>query len=215
MARMTIGSCERRRQRYNRRGGQLNPDSPVLDDSALIVVDVQNDFCAGGPLAVQDAEEILPIINRLIQRHSHVAFTRDWHPADHCSFAVAPRFADGGWPVHCVADTAGAAFHPGLDVPPGAPIVSKGSLREVEAYSGFVNPELERTLREWGVKSVYVCGIATDYCVKSTALDAKAAGFDVSVVRDACRAVDGSGAAAFSEMAAAGISVVDSETLPI
>ncbi len=185
------------------------------DDCALIVVDVQNDFCAGGPLAVQGAEEIVPIINHLVSRSSHVAFTRDWHPADHCSFADPPRFVDGSWPVHCVADTPGAAFHPSLKIPPDAPIVSKGTARDKEAYSGFANPELERALRAWSIARVYICGLATDYCVKSTALDARHAGFDVSVVRDACRAVDGSGAAAFSEMAAAGIVALDSGALPV
>lgn len=183
------------------------------NDSALIVVDVQNDFCAGGALAFSGAEEIVPVINRLVPRFRRVAFTRDWHPDDHCSFANAPRFVDGSWPVHCVADTPGAAFHPGLKVPPDATVVSKGTARDKEAYSGFANPELERALRAWSIARVYVCGLATDYCVKSTALDARLAGFDVSVVRDACRAVDGSGAGAFSEMEAAGIDVVDSGAL--
>jgi len=185
----------------------------VQPTDALLVVDVQNDFCPGGALAVTEGDAIVPVINQLVDKFCVRAFTRDWHPADHCSFAVAPQFLDGSWPTHCVRDTAGAAFHPGLAVPENAVVVSKATERERDAYSGFDGTNLEDQLHEVDVQRVFVLGLATDYCVKATALDALAAGFDTYVLSDACRAVDnppGTGAAALLEMENAGVVCINS-----
>jgi nicotinamidase/pyrazinamidase len=174
---------------------------------ALIVVDVQNDFCPGGALAVPDGDQVVEPINALAREASFVVATRDWHPPDHGSFS-----AQGGpWPVHCVRETAGAQLHPGIDTARIDEIVDKGQQRDTEGYSGFEGTELERLLRERGVETVDVAGLALDYCVRATALDAKRAGFDVIVHRDATRAVDvqpGDGERAVSELEAAGVRVV-------
>lgn len=156
----------------------------------LIVVDVQNDFLPGGPLAVPRAEEILPELNRWLgmfqDRHLPVFATRDWHPADHCSF-----WAQGGrWPRHCVAGTAGAAFAAGLKLPTDARVVSKASMRERDAYSGFDGTDLEAQLLALQARRLFVGGLATDYCVLSTVKDARARGFDVCWLSDAVRAVE-------------------------
>jgi len=175
---------------------------------ALIVVDVQNDFCPGGALAVAGGDGVVEPINRLASEASFVVATRDWHPPDHGSFV-----AQGGpWPVHCVRDTPGASLHPALDAGRIDAIVDKGQARDAEGYSAFEGTELERLLRERGVDTVDVAGLALDYCVKATALDARRAGFDVVVHRDATRAVevrDGDGDRAVDELRAAGIKVVD------
>jgi nicotinamidase/pyrazinamidase len=174
---------------------------------ALIVVDVQNDFCPGGALAVPDGDAVVDRINRLASEASFVVATRDWHPPDHGSFAEH----GGPWPVHCVQGTPGAELHSGIDRSRIDTIVDKGQTRDREGYSGFEETELERLLRERGVDGVDVSGLALDYCVKATALDAKRAGFDVVVHRDATRAVDvqpGDGDRAVQELRAAGIQVV-------
>jgi nicotinamidase/pyrazinamidase len=175
---------------------------------ALIVVDVQNDFCPGGALAVSEGDSVVEPINRLAAEAPFVIATRDWHPPDHGSFA-----AEGGtWPVHCVRDTPGASLHPGIDVSRIDTIVDKGQARDAEGYSAFEDTELERLLRDRGVDAVDVAGLALDYCVKATALDARRAGFDVTVHRGATRAVevgDGDGARAVEELRAAGVEVVD------
>jgi nicotinamidase/pyrazinamidase len=175
---------------------------------ALIVVDVQNDFCPGGALAVGRGDGVVEPINRLASEASFVVATRDWHPPDHGSFA-----AEGGpWPVHCVRDTPGASLHPGIDVGRIDAIVDKGQARDAEGYSAFEGTELERLLRERGVATVDVAGLALDYCVKATALDARRAGFDVVVHRDATRAVEvspGDADRAVEELRAAGVEVVD------
>lgn len=172
------------------------------------MIDVQNDFCPGGALAVTDGDAVVEPINRLAARSPFVVATRDWHPADHGSFA------DGGgpWPAHCVQGTDGAALHRGVDSEQIDVIVDKGQARDLEGYSGFEDTELERLLREHDVDTVHVAGLALDYCVKATALDAKRAGFDVIVHRDATRAVDvepGDGDRAVQELRAAGVKVVD------
>jgi nicotinamidase/pyrazinamidase len=170
---------------------------------ALIVVDVQNDFCPGGALGVNEGDRIIPIINRLIPWFDHVVSTRDWHPADHLSFTTQPEFIDRSWPPHCVAGTSGARFHPDLQIPDHAVIVSKGTDPEMEAYSGFQGTNLKLELQEWGVTRIFIAGLATDYCVKSTALDALSAGFKTVVLEDAVRGVDvppGSAVAALDEM---------------
>jgi nicotinamidase/pyrazinamidase len=175
---------------------------------ALLVIDVQNDFCPGGALAVADGDAVVDPINRLAESSPLVIATRDWHPADHGSFAEN----SGPWPAHCVQDTTGAALHPGVDVGQIDVIVDKGQARDLEGYSGFEGTDLERLLRERDVDAVHVAGLALDYCVKATALDAKRAGFDVIVHRDATRAVEvepGDGDRAAEELRQAGVQVVD------
>ena len=162
----------------------------IADSDALIVVDAQNDFCPGGSLAVKDGDQVIPVLNRLLPRFKTQVFTRDWHPPDHVSFVSEPKFVDKSWPPHCVRDTPGAAFHPRLQVPPDAIIVSKAEDREVEAYSGFQGTGLAQKLKKRGVTRVLVGGLATDYCVLFTILDAIAAGFAAVVILDACRGVD-------------------------
>jgi nicotinamidase/pyrazinamidase len=172
---------------------------------ALIVVDVQNDFCPGGALPVTAGDQIIDSVNRLAAQAPLVIATRDWHPPDHGSFA-----GQGGmWPVHCVSDTPGAQLHPDLRLRIDA-IVDKGQERESEGYSAFENPMLERLLRERDVDTVHVVGLALDYCVKATAMDARKAGFNVTVHREATRAVDvepGDGEQAAADLRAAGIDV--------
>jgi nicotinamidase/pyrazinamidase len=175
---------------------------------ALIVVDVQNDFCPGGALAVPDGDSVVEPVNRLAQEASFVVATRDWHPPDHGSFA-----AEGGvWPAHCVRDTPGAQLHAGIDVSNVDEIVDKGQARELEGYSAFEGTGLEDVLRAHDVDTVHVAGLALDYCVKATALDARRAGFDVVVHRDATRPVEvhpGDGERAVAELEAAGVRVRD------
>lgn len=154
---------------------------------ALIAVDVQNDFCPGGALPVPDGDRVVPVINALLQKPWRLkAATRDWHPPNHCSF----KPQGGIWPVHCVADTKGAGFHPALDAGKIDVIISKATAPEVEAYSGFERTDLASLLRKSGVRRVFVTGLATDYCVKATVLDALRGGFEVVVVQDACRGVE-------------------------
>jgi nicotinamidase/pyrazinamidase len=175
---------------------------------ALIVVDVQNDFCPGGALAVPDGDAVIEPVKALARVADYVVATRDWHPPDHGSFA-----AQGGpWPVHCVRDTRGAALHQGLAGVPIDAVVDKGRTSEREGYSAFEDTALERLLRERGVRQVDVAGLALDYCVRATALDARHAGFEVVVHREATRAVDvapGDGERAVRELRAAGVRVVD------
>jgi len=179
---------------------RVNPET-----DALLVVDVQRDFCPGGTLAVPQGDRIVPAINRLLGlTHWVTVATRDWHPPDHCSFK-----AQGGiWPAHCVADTDGASFHPELQVSRIRHVVSKAVAKDFEAYSGFQGTDLARLLQSSKLRRVFVCGLATDYCVKATALDARHAGLDVVVIEDAIRGVEvhpGDCAAALAEMTAAGI----------
>jgi nicotinamidase/pyrazinamidase len=175
---------------------------------ALIVVDVQNDFCPGGALAVPEGDEVVEPVNRLAAASGFVVATRDWHPADHGSFA-----AQGGpWPVHCVAGTPGAELHAGIDRGLIDAVVDKGQVRDREGYSGFEGTELARLLREHEVDAVDVAGLALDYCVKATALDARRAGLEVTVHRGATRPVEvkpGDGERAVEELRAAGVEVVD------
>ena len=171
---------------------------------ALLVVDVQNDFLPGGALGVPDGDQVVPVLNRYIRRfHKQrlpVVFTRDWHPPKHCSFQ-----AQGGpWPPHCVAGSEGAEFAPGLELPAGALVVSKATGPREEAYSAFQGTALEAQLRSHGHARLFVGGLATDYCVLATVRDARAAGFAVFVLQDACRAVEvqpGDGLRAEAEMA--------------
>jgi nicotinamidase/pyrazinamidase len=158
--------------------------------AALIVVDVQNDFCPGGALPVAGGDAVVPLINEYVEKlrlaNGPVIATRDWHPSDHCSF----RERGGPWPPHCIQNSPGAAFHPGLKLPPQTLIISKGTDPEREEYSGFARPDLERHLRMLGVSTVLVAGLATDYCVKQTVLEACKAGFETVLLQDATRGVD-------------------------
>jgi nicotinamidase/pyrazinamidase len=175
---------------------------------ALVIVDVQNDFCHGGALAVPDGDAVVERVNDLAGAASFVVATRDWHPADHRSFAEH----GGPWPTHCVRDTPGAQLHPELEVSRIDAVVDTGQGRDDDGYSGFQETELESILREHDVDTVHVAGLALDYCVKATALDARRVGFDVIVHRGATRAVDvepGDGDRAVAELRAAGVQVVD------
>lgn len=175
---------------------------------ALIIVDMQNDFCSGGALAVPDGDAVIDLVNRLAEEMPYVVATRDWHPPDHWSFG-----AQGGpWPVHCVRDTPGAQFHERLDASRIDAIVDCGRTPDKEGYSGFEDTELEQLLRDRDVETVHVGGLALDYCVKETALDAARAGFNVIVHRDATRPVEvqaGDGDRAVAELRAAGVKVID------
>lgn len=175
--------------------------------SALIIVDVQNDFCPGGSLAVSDGDAVVPVLNQyaslFAKADAKVYATRDWHPTDHLSFAEQ----GGIWPVHCVKDTSGAAFHADLMLPQGTTIISKAQKAEEEAYSGFGGTDLAAQLRREGIERLYVGGLATDYCVKSTVLDALKEGFETYFLTDGSKGVEvnaGDVAAAEAEMARAG-----------
>jgi nicotinamidase/pyrazinamidase len=179
---------------------------------ALLVVDVQNDFCPGGALAVRDGDTVVPPLNRMIawtMRHGGTVYaSRDWH------VPKASHFKDYGgiWPVHCVQDTPGARFHPELRLPPDAIIVTKGDRPESDGYSAFeghipTGAALVRDLREKGIRRLYVGGLATDYCVRHSVLDALKAGLDVTLLTDAIAGVDvklDDSAKALEEMRAAG-----------
>ena len=183
---------------------------------ALIVVDVQNDFCPGGALAVQEGDQIIPLLNRIIPFFKHVVFTRDWHPADHISFSDEPQFVDKSWPRHCVAGMPGAELHPDLRIPEDALIINKGTDRDMEAYSGFQGTGLRERLREYGVRRLFIGGLATDYCVKSTVLDGLKAGFEVHLIEDAVQGIDvpeGTVAAALNEMRQNGAEIIKSYDL--
>ncbi|HEX6319877.1 MAG TPA: bifunctional nicotinamidase/pyrazinamidase [Burkholderiales bacterium] len=179
----------------------------------------------GGALAVPGGDEVLPVINRLAARFENVVLTQDWHPRDHASFASShpgrkpfetidlPYGRQVLWPDHCVQGTPGAAFHAALDASRAQLVIRKGFHRDIDSYSGFLEADrststgLAGYLKERGLRELYVCGLATDFCVAWTALDAVSAGFDVTVVEDACRAIDleGSLQKAWQEMAASGV----------
>ena len=174
---------------------------------ALIIVDLQNDFCPGGALPVPDGDQIVPVVNRLIESAARagvpVFASRDWHPPDHISF----KTRGGVWPPHCVQGTQGAAFHPGLRLSETAVIISKGTEREKEAYSGFEGTDLAGRLRLARRTRLWIGGLAQDYCVKQTVLDARRLGFEVRLIRSATRPVDvrpGDGKRALEEMRLAG-----------
>lgn len=199
-------------------------------NEVLLLVDLQYDFMPGGALAVARGDEIVPLVNRLAREFSHVVLTQDWHPRGHVSFAAnhpgrqpfetltLPYGEQVLWPMHCVQDTEGAALHRGLDVPHARAIIRKGHHADVDSYSAFVEADrrtptgLAGYLRETGATRVWCCGLATDYCVAWSALDARAAGFDTALIEDASRAIDlnGSLAAAWQQLNAAGVARVQS-----
>ena len=158
---------------------------------ALIVVDVQRDFCPGGALAVPHGDDVIPVINRIIPMFGRWIYTRDWHPADHISFTANPEYRDGSWPVHAVQGTPGAEWCTGLEMPMNAILVSKGDDPQKEAYSGFQVDRLDLAdfLKRRQVYRIFIVGLAADYCVRQTALDARAADFTVYLVEDAVRGV--------------------------
>src|SRR6266705_6998382 len=192
----------------------------LSDDDLLLVIDVQNDFCAGGALAVTDGDAVVPVINRLSERFGHVVLTQDWHPSGHSSFATShpgsaafetismPYGEQTLWPDHCVQGTTGAAFHPQLATERAELVIRKGFRPAIDSYSAFYENDrrtptgLAGYLRERGLTRVFVAGLAFDFCVRYSAEDARRAGFDVVVIEDACRAIDtaGSLAAAWKRM---------------
>lgn len=204
----------------------------MKDSDVLLVVDVQHDFLPGGALAVPDGNAVIPVVNRLAHRFRNVILTQDWHPPGHVSFAsthgrepfstieleYGPQIL---WPDHCVQGSRGAEFAAGLDVPHAQAVIRKGCHAHADSYSAFLEADrktptgLAGLLRERGLSTIFLCGLATDFCVAWSALDARAAGFDVVVVEDACRAIDtgGSLAAARNAFRDARIRLVDSASI--
>lgn len=198
-------------------------------NDVLIVTDVQNDFCPGGALAVPRGDEVIAPILHIAPRFRHMILTQDWHPGNHTSFAASHagkkmfetiELAYGAqtlWPPHCVQGTPGADFHPGLDLPQAELILRKGFHRDVDSYSAFFENDhttptgLAGYLRERGLARVFLAGLAYDYCVGYSALDARRLGFPAVVLRDACRAIDleGSAAAMEAEFVKAGVAVIN------
>jgi nicotinamidase/pyrazinamidase len=201
---------------------------------ALLVVDVQNDFLPGGALAVASGDHVIPVANRLMESFALVLATQDWHPANHGSFAANHPNRQPGelidlygimqvlWPVHCVQGSPGAAFSADLHVERFSKVFRKGIDAKIDSYSGFFDNGRRRStglaeyLRDRSVDGIFICGLATDYCVKFSALDSTSSGFRTRVIEDACRGVDlkpGDCEAAISEMRKAGVSIVQSGNL--
>jgi len=210
--------------------GSVKPASMKPGErDALIVIDMQNDFCPGGALAVGEGDRIVPLINRIAGAFAHVVLTQDWHPPGHRSFASAhpgrkpfdtvefPYGPQTLWPDHCVQGTAGAAFHAGLEVGHAELVLRKGYRTGIDSYSAFFENDLQTPtglagyLRERGLTRLHFVGLATDFCVQYSALDARRAGFDAIVVAEACRGIDlgGSLAQAWAAMNAAGVVRLD------
>ncbi|RPH44947.1 MAG: bifunctional nicotinamidase/pyrazinamidase [Burkholderiales bacterium] len=207
----------------------MDPLDPDPEHDLLLVIDVQNDFCPGGALAVADGDAVVPVIAAAMPRFAHVALTQDWHPAGHRSFASAHpgraaydsvQCAYGAqtlWPDHCVQGTRGAAFHPALDLTRAQLVIRKGFRPSIDSYSAFFENDrstptgLAGYLRERGIRRVVLCGLATDFCVAYSAIDARRQGFEATVMLDACRAIDleGSLAASLDAMRAAGVVLHD------
>ncbi|MCP1837988.1 nicotinamidase/pyrazinamidase [Bradyrhizobium sp. USDA 4524] len=201
----------------------------TLPDDLLLVIDVQNDFCPGGALAVADGDAVVPVVNRLAGRFDHVVLTQDWHPAGHSSFATShpgaapfseiamPYGPQTLWPDHCVQGSVGAAFHPDLATERAELVIRKGFRSAIDSYSAFFENDrktptgLAGYLRERGLKRIVMAGLATDYCVQYSALDARRLGFETTVVLAGCRAIDlgGSLAVATAAMRAAGVELVE------
>ena len=197
----------------------------IRSDDLLLVIDVQNDFCRGGRLAVADGDDVVPVVNHLAARFDHIVLTQDWHPAGHSSFATSHpgRAAFESiemtyglqtlWPDHCVQGTPGAAFHPQLSTERAELIVRKGFRPAIDSYSAFHENDrhtptgLAGYLRERNLRRIFLVGLATDYCVHYSAVDARRLGFDVVVIESGCKAIDlaGSLAAAWTAMTEAGV----------
>ena len=207
---------------------------PNVSRTALLVIDVQNDFIPGGQLPVPEGDLIVPLINRLGDRFKQVIITQDWHPPGHASFASShpgrepyevielPYGAQTLWPDHCVRATTGAELHKDLNLPHAQLIIRKGCNPDIDSYSAFLEADRKTTtglagyLKERGIDTLYLVGLALDFCVMFSALDARAAGFNVFVVLDACRAIDldGSLAAAIERMQVAGVVLVSADQVP-
>jgi nicotinamidase/pyrazinamidase len=218
-------------------GGSLARAATVRPDakSALIVVDVQNCFVTGGTLAVKGGEEVVPVVNKLAPAFQNIVVTQDWHTPGHISFASAhagkkpfetTRLAYGTqvlWPDHCVQGTPDAALYKDLALPTAQVIIRKGFHKDTDSYSAFMEADGKTTtglaayLKARGIGSVYVCGLATDFCVAWTALDARKAGFKAAVIEDASRAIDlnGSLKAAWAQMAKAGVARIQSSDIAV
>src|SRR3954467_4917437 len=199
------------------------------NDDVLLIIDVQNDFCPGGKLAVADGDAVVPGINRLAERFDHIVLTQDWHPAGHSSFATShpgsvpfetiamPYGAQTLWPDHCVQGSAGAGFHPQLETTRAELVIRKGFRPEIDSYSAFYENDrqtptgLAGYLRERGLRRIFLAGLATDFCVYCSAMDARRLVFDTVLSGPACRAIDLSGSleVAWAEMAKAGVQRVD------
>lgn len=202
----------------------VRPAAPT-ENRVLLVVDVQNDFCPNGALAVAGGDEVVSVVNKLSRRFAHVVLTQDWHCEDHLSFASShpgkkpldrvqlPYGEQILWPDHCVAGTPGAEFHPDLDVARCELVIRKGYHREIDSYSAFFENDrqtptgLAGYLRERGLTRLFIVGLATDFCVAYSALDARRLGFEVTVIEAGCRGIDvgGSLAAAWKQMEEAGV----------
>ncbi|WP_341702240.1 bifunctional nicotinamidase/pyrazinamidase [Ferrovibrio sp.] len=200
----------------------------IRPDDALIVIDVQNDFCPGGALAVPDGDAVVPVINGLIGRFAHVILTQDWHPAGHRSFAsthpgrqpfesIAWSYGPQTlWPDHCIQGSTGAEFHPDLRVDTAELVIRKGFRGEIDSYSAFMeNDKTSRTglagyLRERRLNRLFFCGLALDFCVGWSALDGRRESFPAYLIEDACRAIDlnGSRAGALEQLQAADVQVI-------
>ncbi len=212
----------------------MTPSSitPTVHD-VLLVIDVQNGFLPGGSLAVGRGDEVVPLINAIAQRFRYVVLTQDWHPADHVSFAAnhpgtapyqtiaLPYGTQVLWPTHCVQGSASAALAPGLEVPHAQLIIRKGCHRDIDSYSAFFEADgktptgLAGYLRERGIKRCFLAGLATDFCVAWSAIDARKQGFEAVVIDDASRGIDldGSLAKAWDDMSAAGVQRIESTAL--
>lgn len=200
---------------------------------ALIIVDIQNDFCPGGLLAVEEGDTVIPIINSIADKFDVVVQTQDWHPENHSSFASSYpdkneyeviQLAYGKqvlWPDHCVQNTSGADFHTELEMKHTQLIIRKGFNPKIDSYSAFFeNDQVTTTglsgyLKDKGVTDVYICGLATDFCVKWSALDGVKEGFDIKVIADACRGIDLNDSVnlAWEEMKNAGVKVIESAAI--
>ncbi len=192
---------------------------------ALLIIDIQNDFCPGGQLPVPEGDQIIPVVNQVSEHFEHVLLTQDWHPPGHLSFASAHHgkevyevtpFPYGDqvlWPDHCIQSSEGAAFHPDVDTTRGELIIRKGFRKEIDSYSAFFENDQKTTtglsgyLKDRGIRSIYMVGLALDFCVGWSALDGRRMGFDVTVIEDATRAIDtnGSLASAIQQMNQAGV----------
>ena len=188
-----------------------------FQNSALVLVDIQNDFCPGGALAVPEGDKIIPVVNRLMPLFPLVFATEDWHPSNHISF----KERGGPWPPHCVQQTTGAELHPGIDQTEIDLLLRKATTPDRDAYSGFeasdeMGRSLDEALKQNGVKTIYVTGLATDYCVRATVLDGLKNGYEVVVVTDAMRAVEvnpGDGERAMEEMSSKGARLITSRDI--
>jgi nicotinamidase/pyrazinamidase len=205
--------------------GRTNMQMRLDDDDLLLIIDVQNDFCPGGALAVADGDAVVPVINRLAERFNHVVLTQDWHPRGHSSFATShpgaaafdtismPYGQQTLWPDHCIQGTPGAAFHPQLATERAELVIRKGFRAAIDSYSAFHENDrctptgLAGYLRERGLRRIFLAGLATDYCVYYSAVDARRLGFDTVLVEAGCRAIDLAGSldAAWAGMADAGV----------